>query len=162
MIPKNKENIVRILKVLWKFWEERNGLDWPSTEGELFLSEFDDLYREHGFKIGLEDTVPEKSFWWCALISNENFLFRGDLTTSNLKVPELKKYNVKHKEDVTIFATIHYETPVLTYMNENQLEVNFWDLTGYLGTDIYENEIERYNHDVESSSSDIEKITEIK
>ena len=163
MVLKDKNNILKVLKLLWKFWEEDSSITMPSYEHDIQTSEFLDILYEKGRLIGLTEMDDEdKFFWWNAIIFNEDSLSNGTLTVNNLKLPKKKDYNLTWVGEFRTTVRKTYVHEFSSYLTEEQIQRNYvyldtediidkWDSTAVEEEFIDEEIVDDWFEDIEET-----------
>lgn len=156
MIVTDKSKLARQLKVLWALWERDHQKEWPSmTNLETFHTFFINVSNIMGFN----DNFDELSFWYNALILNED---NYDLDADKIIVPEKKTFSVDYTRIEWEKVANYHQKDIECYLTSSQLDDEFWFLNNedYIDTTSF-----MYTHkdyidgELENESIDIKEIT---
>jgi hypothetical protein len=125
----SKEDLVKVLKLLYKLWNRQYEDKFPSNfrlewgEGEPY-----NFYMTNRKYLGLGGEYDDFYFWMNALEENEDNLDNDTLDVSNVTYPAYNTFTIRTQEERVEDVTIYYEGSVEGYMTENQLQYSFYEL----------------------------------
>ena len=157
----SKDNLVKVLQILYKLWNRQYPEDWPSKhEIEWGAGEPFKFYMKYQKQLSLGGEVDDYYYWMNALEKNEDDLENNTLTVDDVIVPKYYTYNIETEENRRENVTVYYEGDVEGYFTESQLERSFYELGSDVAFDYYDfSESDRHYGDGEGEGINLKSIT---
>lgn len=156
----SKDNLVGVLRVLYKIWNRVFPNDYPSKyyiewgSGEPY-----DFYMKYQKQLSLGGETDDFFYWMNALLENEDNLEEDTLSVDNVIVPKYYTYNIETEENRRENVTVYYEGDVEGYFTEDQLQRSFYELGSDVAFDYYDfSESDREYGDGEGDGIELKDI----
>jgi hypothetical protein len=160
MIRISKDNLVKVLQILYKVWNRDFPNDYPSkyyiewNSGEPY-----NFYMKYQRRLSLGGETDDFYYWMNALLENEDNLDEDTLSVDNVIVPKYYTYTIETEEERRENVTVYYEGEVEGYFTEDQLQRSFYELGSDVAFDYYDfSESDRYYGDGEGDGIELKEI----
>lgn len=156
----SKDNLVKVLQILYKVWNRVFPNDYPSKYNlEWGGGEPYDFYMKYQKQLSLGGETDDFFYWMNALLENEDNLEEDTLSVDNVIVPKYYTYTIETEENRRENVTVYYEGDVEGYFTEDQLQRNFYELGSDVAFDYYNfSESDRYYGDGEGDGIELKNI----
>jgi hypothetical protein len=156
----SKDNLVKVLQILYKVWNREFPNDYPSKHyiewdgGEPY-----NFYMKYQKQLSLGGETDDFYYWMNALLENEDNLDEDTLSVDNVIVPKYYTYTIETEEERRENVTVYYEGEVEGYFTEDQLQRSFYELGSDVAFDYYDfSESDRYYSDGEGDGINLKEI----